>query len=91
MRAVGEVIFFLAKLLVGIAVFVVIMRVGMLMLGGLARKHEAPEPGLLRRVNLRYRCSVCGAEVRMVQAAEELPAAPRHCQEEMDLVAPRFE
>jgi hypothetical protein len=40
---------------------------------------------------LRFRCSICGAEVRMVQAAEELPAPPRHCQEDMDLVAPLFE
>ncbi len=42
-------------------------------------------------MNLRYRCSVCGTEVRMTQAAEELPPPPRHCQEDMDLVAPTFE
>jgi hypothetical protein len=29
--------------------------------------------------------------VRMTQAAEELPPPPRHCQEDMDLVAPTFE
>ena len=80
-------VWFLLKVLIGIAVFVLIMRVGMLMLGGLATKHEPPQPGLLRRVNLRYRCSVCLAEVKMVQATEELPPPPRHCQEEMDLVA----
>ena len=79
------------KLVLAVVVFVVIMRLGMLILGGLARPHPPPEPGLMRRVNLRYRCSVCLAEVRMVQAAEELPPAPRHCQEEMDLVAPPFE
>jgi hypothetical protein len=83
----GEVVWFLLKVVVAIAAFVVIMRVGMLMLGGLATKHEPPEPGLLRRVNLRYRCSVCLAEVKMVQATEELPAPPKHCQEDMDLVA----
>ena len=83
----GDVLWFLLKVLVAIAAFVVIMRVGMLMLGGLARKHEPPEPGLLRKVNLRYRCSVCLAEVKMVQATEELPPPPRHCQEDMDLVA----
>jgi hypothetical protein len=82
---------FVFKLVLAVAVFVVIMRFGMLILGGLARPHPPPEPGLMRRVNLRYRCSVCLAEVRMVQAAEELPPAPRHCQEEMDLVAPPFE
>jgi len=26
-----------------------------------------------------------------VQATEELPAPPRHCQEDMDLIAPPFE
>jgi hypothetical protein len=83
----GDVLFFGLKVLLAIAVFVGIMRLGMLMLGGLARKHEPPEPGLLRRVNLRYRCSICLTEVKMVQATEELPIAPRHCQEEMDLVA----
>jgi hypothetical protein len=82
----GDVLWFLLKVAVAIAAFVLIMRVGMLMLGGLATKHEPPEPGLLRRVNLRYRCSVCLAEVKMVQATEELPPPPRHCQEEMDLV-----
>ena len=83
----GDVLFFALKVLLAVAVFAGIMRLGMLMLGGLARKHEPPEPGLLRRVNLRYRCSICLAEVKMVQATEELPIAPRHCQEEMDLVA----
>ncbi len=87
----SEVLFFLLKLAAAVAVFVLIMRIGMLMLGGLARKHDPPEPGQLRRVNLRYRCSVCLAEVKMVQATEELPPAPRHCQEEMDLVASPYE
>ncbi len=81
----------LFKVLVAVALFVLIMRLGMLILGGLARPHPPPEPGEVRRVNLRYRCSVCAAEVKMVQAAEDLPPAPRHCQEEMDLVAPPFE
>ena len=67
------------------------MRVGMSILRGLARPNEPPEPGELRKVNLRYRCSICGTEVKMVQATEELPTPPRHCQEDMDLVAPLFE
>ncbi len=87
----SEVLFFLLKLAAALAVFALIMRLGMVMLGGLARKHEAPEPGELRRVNLRYRCSICLAEVKMVQATEELPPPPRHCQEEMDLVASPYD
>ena len=82
---------FVIQGIVAIAAVVVLMRLGMLILGGLARPHPPPDPGELRRVNLRYRCSICLTEVRMVQATEELPPPPRHCQEDMDLVAPRFE
>ena len=82
---------FLFKVFLGVIAFVLIMRFGMLILGGLARPHPPPEPGEIRRVNLRYRCSICLTEVRMVQATEELPMPPRHCQEDMDLVAPTFE
>ena len=81
----------LFKVVVAVVVFVVLMRLGMLILGGLARPHPPPDPGEIRRVNLRYRCSICLTEVRMVQATDEMPAPPRHCQEDMDLVAPRFE
>lgn len=86
-----DILWTLLKLVVAIAAFVLIMRIGMVMLGGLARKHSAPETGELRRVNLRYRCSICLAEVKMVQATEELPAPPRHCQEDMDLVASPYD
>ncbi len=82
---------FLLKLVVAIVAFTLLMRLGMLMLGGLATPHPPPPEGQVRRVNLRYRCSVCLAEVKMVQATEELPEPPRHCQEPMDLVAPPFE
>ena len=73
------------------ALFAVTMRLGMLVLGGLARPHPAPPPGEIRRVNLRYRCSQCLTEVRMVQATEDLPPPPRHCQEDMDLVASPYD
>jgi hypothetical protein len=79
------------KIVIAVAVFTLLMRLGMLMLGGLATPHPPPPEGQIRRMNLRYRCSVCLAEVKMVQATEELPMPPRHCQEDMDLVAPSFE
>ena len=50
-----------------------------------------PPPGELRKVNLRYRCSICGVEMRLTMATEEEPAPPRHCGDDMDLVAPSFE
>lgn len=47
-----------------------------------------PEPGTLRKVKLTFRCPVCGAEVRMTAADTEDPEPPRHCMEDMELVAP---
>jgi hypothetical protein len=47
-----------------------------------------PPPGELRKVRLTFRCSICGTEVRMTSANDEVPEPPRHCQEDMDLVAP---
>jgi hypothetical protein len=67
---------------------VLILRMGFAMLRGLARPLPEPPPeGELRRVNLRYRCSTCGTEIRMVRSTAEEPIAPRHCMDDMDLVA----
>jgi hypothetical protein len=82
---------FAVKVLLAVAACVLIMRVGLVILRALATPHPEPEPGDMRKVNLRYRCSICGAEVRMTQANEDLPEPPRHCLEDMDLVAPPFE
>jgi len=79
---------------IGIAIVagLLIWKVGAMMLGGLVRPvPEPPPPGELRRVRLRYRCSICGTEVRMTSANDEVPDPPRHCQEDMDLVAPPIE
>jgi len=43
-----------------------------------------PDPDDVVPVELRYRCSVCGAEVTMTAAnAEHDIEAPRHCREDM--------
>jgi hypothetical protein len=66
-----------------------ILRAGTAMLGGLARPiPEPPPPGELRKVKITYRCSICGAEARMTVSPTEEPEPPRHCSEDMDLVAP---
>ena len=76
-------------ILVALLIAAVIIRIGVAMLRGLGTPLPPPPPaGEMRRVNLRYRCSICGAELKMTLATEELPDPPRHCQEDMDLVAP---
>ena len=49
---------------------------------------EPPPPGELRKVRIAYRCMLCGAEVRMTIAPAEDPEPPRHCGEEMSVLAP---
>ena len=82
---------FVVKLVIAVGACVLMMRVGLSILRAFAVPIEPPAAGEMRRVNLRYRCSICGTEVRMTQASEELPAPPRHCLEDMDLVAPPLE
>jgi hypothetical protein len=79
----------LLPLLVATAVVGVLFKIGFAMLGGLATPiPEPPPPGELRKVKLMFRCSICGTEVRMTAANDEMPDPPRHCQEDMDLVTP---
>ena len=62
---------------------------GLWMLRLLAQTPPEPPPaGELRKVKLTYRCSICGAEVRMLVAPSEDPAPPTHCMDEMSLMAP---
>jgi len=76
-------------ILFGLVVAGVIIKIGVAFLRGLGTPLPPPPPaGEMRRVNLRYRCSICGAELKMTLASDELPEAPRHCQEDMDLMTP---
>ena len=63
---------------------------------GMLRSFTTPMPppppsGELRKVNVRYRCGVCGLEIKLTLAPDEDPPPPRHCLEDMDIVAPIFE
>ena len=85
----GAILAEVAKVLIAVAVAFAVLRIGFGMLRGLAQPvPEPPDAGTLRKVKIEYRCSICGAEVRMTVAPDEDPEPPRHCQDEMDLVAP---
>lgn len=76
-----------AELLIVIAMGVAIWKIGAFFIRMISQPlPPPPPPGEMRKVNLRYRCSVCGTEVRMTSATEQLPEPPRHCMDEMDLI-----
>ncbi|MBA3303200.1 MAG: hypothetical protein M3R01_05775 [Actinomycetota bacterium] len=77
------------RVLLALGAVYLIFKVGLGLLKGFARPlPEPPPPGEMRRVKLRYRCSLCGMELRVDRALSEDPVAPRHCMEDMDVVAP---
>ena len=77
------------RVIIAMALMYGIVVVGLAILGSFARPvPEPPPPGELRRVKLTYRCATCGAELRMTLANEQLPQAPRHCADEMELTTP---
>ena len=85
----GAILAEVVKVLIAVAVAYAVLRIGFGMLRGLAQPvPEPPDAGTLRKVKIEYRCNICGAEVRMTVAPDEDPEPPRHCQDEMDLVAP---
>jgi hypothetical protein len=86
--SVGSVVWFLA----GLALMVVLWRGGMAILKALsAPAAPPPEAGEMRKVNVRYRCDVCGVELKLTLAPDEDPPPPRHCLEDMTVVAPLYD
>ena len=76
------------RVVVTAAAIWVFWKVGTGLLGSFARPvPEAPPEGELRKLKLRYRCAVCGMELRVDRAASEAPDPPHHCMDEMELVA----
>jgi hypothetical protein len=74
------------RLIIALLIAIVLVRMGIFLLKSLAQPiPETPPPGELRRVNLRYRCAICGAEARITLAADQQPEPPRHCLEDMEL------
>jgi len=79
----------IVNVLIAVAAMLVIGFTGLSILRAMAQPiPEPPPPGELRKVKIKFRCSICGTEVRMTAANNEVPEPPRHCLEDMELVAP---
>lgn len=77
------------KVAVAVVVAWTIIKFGVGLLRGLGEPlPPPPPPGELRRVTIRYRCSVCGLEIKTMLANNQDPDPPRHCMEEMDVLVP---
>lgn len=72
---------------IGLALVWFIWKVGLGMLRSMTSSLPPPPSGEMRRINVRYRCSVCGVELKLTLAPDENPPPPRHCMEEMVLVS----
>ncbi|HEY2429089.1 MAG TPA: hypothetical protein VGI06_09180 [Acidimicrobiales bacterium] len=78
------------NVIVAILIFVVIVRAGMWAIGMIAHPTPPPPPeGELRRINAKFRCGVCGMEMRVMLAPDDDPEPPRHCMEEMEMLPAR--
>ncbi len=78
--------------LIGVLIGYVVWKTGIALIRSLSTPlPPPPPPGELRKVNVRYRCDVCGVELRLTMAPDEDPPAPTHCLEAMVIVAPVME
>ncbi|MDO8389157.1 MAG: hypothetical protein Q7V57_01610 [Actinomycetota bacterium] len=71
---------------------VVLWKTGIGMLRSFTTPLPPPPPaGEMRKLNVKYRCAVCGLEIKLTLAPDEDPPPPRHCLDDMIEVAPVFE
>jgi hypothetical protein len=80
------------RVMVAIGAALVLYLLGAALVRNFARAEPPPdEPDLdrLRDVDYRYQCVVCGAQAVLYASPDgEVPEPPRHCREDMALVAP---
>ncbi len=88
MPAISTVLWALA----GVGLAYVVWKVGIGMLRSVTRPLPPPPPaGEMRKISVRYRCDVCGVELKMTLAPDEEPPPPKHCLEDMVEVAPLYD
>ena len=77
---------------VGLVLGYLLWKTGIMMLRSMTTMPPEPPPsGELRKVNRRYRCDVCGVELRLTMAPDEDPPPPKHCLEDMTETAPLYD
>jgi hypothetical protein len=77
---------------IGVIGAIVVWKVGIALLRAVSQPPAPPPPpGEMRKINVRYRCQVCGVELRMTLAPDEDPPPPRHCLEDMVEIAPLYD
>jgi len=77
---------------IGVIGAIVVWKVGITLLRAVSQPPPpAPPPGEMRKINVRYRCQVCGVELRLTMAPDDDPPPPRHCLEEMVEIAPLYD
>jgi hypothetical protein len=77
---------------IGVIGAIVVWKVGIALLRAVSQPPPPPPPpGEMRRINVRYRCQICGVELRMTLAPDEDPPPPRHCLEDMVEIAPLYD
>ena len=75
--------------LCAVVLAVFLWKTGIGMLRSMTTPLPGPPPaGEMRKINVKYRCTVCALELKMTLAPDEDPPPPRHCLEDMDIVAP---
>jgi hypothetical protein len=72
------------RVLIGLVGAVTIYVIGAALLRKFKIEPEPePDPSDLRRVEVEFRCTVCGTTVVMTEAPGDDPEPPRHCREDM--------
>ena len=78
--------FGLIRSIIAVVVAYGLFMTGVKAIGAFARPiPEALPPGELRRVKLNYRCDICGTELRLTLANDQVPEPIKHCTEPMIL------
>lgn len=74
---------------IGLVLLLFIWKIGLGMLRSMTSSLPPPPPsGEMRRINVRYRCTVCGVELRLTMAPDQDPPPPRHCLDDMEIITP---